>query len=67
MLKRNYIIRLVREFLAAPARLLERKEVIDRHEELKRLHDQYTGPHTSYHLALVEEVIEILGREDEEE
>ena len=40
MLERDYIMRLIREFLAALARLLEKKEVTDRHEELKKLYDQ---------------------------
>ena len=66
MLERDYIMRLIREFLAALARLLEKKEVTDRHEELKKLYDQYVGPYTFYHLAPVEKVIETLGQEDEE-
>lgn len=66
MLERDYIMRLIREFLAALARLLEKKEVTDRHEELKKLYDQYVGPYTFYHLQPVEKVIEALGQEDEE-
>lgn len=66
MLERDYIMRLIREFLAALARLLEKKEMTDRHEELKKLYDQYIGPYTFYHLAPVEKVIETLGQEDEE-
>lgn len=66
MLERDYIMRLIREFLAALARLLEKKEVTDRHEELKKLYDQYVGSYTFYHLAPVEKVIEALGHEDEE-
>ena len=66
MLERDYIMRLIREFLAALARLLEKKEMTDRHEELKKLYDQYVGPYTFYHLAPVEKVIETLGQEDEE-
>lgn len=66
MLERDYIMRLIREFLAALARLLEKKEVTAKHEELKKLYDQYVGPYTFYHLAPVEKVIEALGQEDEE-
>ena len=66
MLERDYIMRLIREFLAALARLLEKKEMTDRHEELKKLYDQYVGPYTFYHLAPVEKVIETLSQEDEE-
>lgn len=66
MLERDYIMRLIREFLAALARLLEKKEMTDRHEELKKLYDQYVGPYTFYHLAPVEKVIEALSHEDEE-
>lgn len=66
MLERDYIMRLIREFLAALARLLEKKEMTDRHEELKKLYDQYVGSYTFYHLAPVEKVIEALGQEDEE-
>lgn len=66
MLERDYIMRLIREFLTALARLLEKKDVTDRHEELKKLYDQFVGPYTFYHLQPVEKVIEALGHEDEE-
>ena len=61
MLERDYIMRLIREFMAALQRLLDKKEVEDRREELKKLYDQYVGPYTLYYNAGVDEVMLAMG------
>jgi len=65
MLQRDYIMRLIREFLAALARTLEKKEIEDRREELRKLYDQYVGPYTLYHNAPIDIVLKAIGGMDE--
>ena len=66
MLQRDYIMRLIREFIAALNRLLDKKEVTDRREEIKKLYEQFLGPYTLYHNATIDEVMTALQGEDEE-
>ena len=66
MLQRDYIMRLIREFLAALERFLNKKEVTDRREEIKKLYEQYVGPYALYHNATIDEVMAALQGEDEE-
>ena len=40
MLQRDYIMRLIQEFLAALQRMLEKKEIESRRETLEKLYDQ---------------------------
>ena len=40
MLQRDYILRLIREFMAAIERMLRKKEIADRREEIKQLYEQ---------------------------
>lgn len=61
MLQRDYIMRLLREFFAALARTLEKKEISDRREQLQKLYDQYVGPYSLYHNATIDEVMNVLG------
>ena len=44
MLQRDYIQRLIREFMAALERMLEKKEVEVRREKIRELYNQYVGP-----------------------
>lgn len=67
MLQRDYILRLIREFMAALERMLEKKEVADRREEIKQLYEQYVGPYTLYHNATIDEVLLALAGMDEEQ
>ncbi len=67
MLQRDYILRLIREFMAALERMLEKKEVADRREEIKQLYEQYVGPYALYHNATTEEVLLALAGLDEEQ
>lgn len=67
MLQRDYILRLIREFMAALERMLEKKEVADRREEIKQLYEQYVGPYALYHNATTDEVLLALAGIDEEQ
>lgn len=67
MLQRDYILRLIREFMAALERMLEKEEVADRREEIKQLYEQYVGPYALYHNATTDEVLLALAGMDEEQ
>ena len=67
MLQRDYILRLIREFMAALERMLEKKEVADRREEIKQLYEQYVGTYALYHNATIDEVLLALAGMDEEQ
>lgn len=67
MLQRDYILRLIREFMAALERMLEKKEVADRREEIKQLYEQYVGPYALYHNATTDEVLLALAGMDDEQ
>mgnify|MGYP003538470675 FL=1 len=66
MLQREYIMRLIEEFLAALQRMLEKKEFTSRRETLEKLYDQFVGPHDFYHMATLEDVFKALAGEDNE-
>ena len=67
MLQRDYIQRLIREFMTALERMLEKKEVATRREKIKELYDQYIGPYAFYHVATIEDVMKAMaGIEDPE-
>ena len=67
MLQRDYIQRLIREFMAALERMLEKKEVVLRREEIRKMYDQYVGPYALYHDATIDEVMQALQSFDENE
>lgn len=50
MLQRDYIMRLLQEFMAALQRMLEKKEATTRQAEIKKLYEQYVGPYAFYHV-----------------
>lgn len=66
MLQRDYILRLIREFFAALARMLEKKEVEDRREAIKQMYEQFVGPYSLFHDATTAEVMDKLSEIDEE-
>ena len=66
MLQRDYIMRLIEEFLSALQRMLEKKEITSRRETLEKLYDQYVGPHDFYHMATLDDVFKALAGEDAE-
>lgn len=67
MLQRDYIQRLIREFMAALQRLLEKKEVGERQEEVRRLFTQYMGDYAFFHTASLDDIMRWFEKYDEEE
>jgi len=67
MLQRDYIQRLIREFMAALERMLEKKEMTTRREKIKELYDQYVGPYAFYSIATIDDVMRAMAGIDDEE
>ncbi len=67
MLQRDYIQRLIREFMAALERMLEKKEGELRREEIRELYNQYVGPYAFYHIATIDDVMKAMAGIDDEE
>jgi len=67
MLQRDYIQRLIREFMAALQRLLEKKEVGERQEEVRRLFAQYMGDYAFFHTASLDDIMRWFEKYNEEE
>ena len=67
MLQRDYIQRLIREFMAALQRLLEKKEVGERQEEVRRLFAQYMGDYAFFHTASLDDIMRWFEKYHEEE
>lgn len=67
MLERDYIQRLIREFMAALERMLEKKEVEVRREKIKELYEQYIGPYAFYHIATIDDVMKAMAGINDEE
>lgn len=67
MLQRDYIQRLIREFMAALQRLIEKKEVGQRQEEVRRLFTQYMGDYAFFHIGSIDDVMQWFERYHEEE
>lgn len=67
MLQRDYIQRLIREFMAAIERMLEKKEITTRREKIKELYDQYVGPYAFYSVATIDDVMKAMAGIDDEE
>ena len=61
MLQRDYILRLIREFMSALERMLEKKEVTTRREKIKELYDQYVGPYAFYSIATIDNVMKAMA------
>lgn len=67
MLQRDYIQRLIREFMAALQRLLEKKEVGERQEEVRRMFTQYMGDYAFFHTASLDDIMRWFEKYNEEE
>ena len=67
MLERDYIMRLIREFMAALARMLEKKEIEGRREALRKLYEQYVGPYDFYHIMSVDDMMQSFTKYPESE
>jgi len=57
MLQRDYISRLIRKFMAALQRYLEKDEISERREAVADLYRQYLGGYTFYHAATLDEIM----------
>jgi len=66
MLQQDYILRLIREFMAALAKALEKKEFTARREELRQLYNQYVGPYSFYFTVPIDDVFDAIGQEEEQ-
>lgn len=67
MLQQDYIMRLIREFMAALERVLEKKEIKSRRETVEKLYEQYVGPYDFYHIMPLDDIMQSFTRYPEEE
>lgn len=67
MLQQDYIMRLIREFMAALERMLEKKEIKSRRETVEKLYEQYVGPYDFYHIMPLDDIMQSFTRYPEEE
>lgn len=67
MLERDYIMRLIREFMAALQKMLEKKEVEDLSEKIKVLYNQYVGPYSFYQTATMDDIMNSFTKYNEGE
>ena len=58
MIQQDYFIRVIREFFAALARALEKKEIEGRSKAIHEVYEQYLGSYEFYQNATPEESIE---------
>ncbi|MBP5508398.1 MAG: hypothetical protein J6Y23_11260 [Prevotella sp.] len=58
MIQQDYFIRVIREFFAALARALEKKEIEDRSKAIHEMYELYLGSYEFYQNATPEEAIE---------
>ncbi len=58
---------MIREFMAALERMLEKKEVEVRKEKIKELYEQYVGPYAFYRTATIDDVMKAMAGIDDEE
>ena len=67
MLQRDYISRLIREFMAALQRNLEKDEIRERRHAIEDLYRQYFGDYTFYHISSIDEIMQSFERYPAEE
>jgi hypothetical protein len=60
-------MRLIREFMAALQRILEKKEIKSRREKLQELYDKYVGPYSFYYEADIDAVMKAMSEFPESE
>ncbi len=58
MIERDYIMRLIREFMAALLRFLEKNEIRRNEDELISLYNSYVGDSAFYHTASMDDVMD---------
>ena len=57
MLQRDYIQRLIREFMAALQRFLEKKEIGQRQEAMRLMYEKYLGDYAFFHTASLDDIM----------
>lgn len=67
MLQRDYIQRLIREFMAALQRFLEKKEVGERRQALEDLYKEYFGDYAFFHTSTLDELMDFFSQYPEAE
>ena len=67
MLQRDYIHRLIREFMAALQRLVEKDEIKDRQEAVRTLFNQYMGDYAFYHTSTLDDIMRMIEKYPEDE
>ena len=67
MLQRDYIHRLIREFMAALQRLVEKDEIKDRQEAVRTLFNQYMGDYAFYHTSTLDDIMRMMEKYPEDE
>ena len=67
MLQRDYIQRLIREFMAALQRLIEKDEAKDRQAAVREMFTQYLGDCAFFHTATLDDVMLWFEKYPEEE
>lgn len=67
MLQRDYIQRLIREFMAALQRLLEKNEAKERQETMRKMFAQYFGDYAFYHTASLDDIMRSIEKYPEDE
>lgn len=67
MLQRDYISRLIREFMAALQRYLEKDEISERRRATAELYRQYFGDYTFYHTSTLDEIMKSFEKYPAEE
>lgn len=60
-------MRLIREFMAALERMLEKKEFESRREAIRKLYEQYIGPYDFYHIMPLDDIMQSFDKYGEEE
>lgn len=61
------MLRLIREFMIALQKMLEKKEIESKQETLKKLYQQFIGDATFYRLEPIEEILKALREMPEDE
>lgn len=67
MIERDYIMRLIRQFLAAIARFLNKKGQQDDQKEIEKLFETFVGDYTFFHIASLEEIMDSFQKYPEDE
>lgn len=67
MLQRDYISRLIREFMAALQRYLEKDEISERRNAIEDLYRQYFGDYAFYHTATLDDIMDSFTKYPAEE